>query len=72
MFFGIGDCTNILVAKKAAGVGEYYTVAQFLGSVTLKKGTKYGLQKVGCKKQGHCYSKRGKSVDETNLLQHGD
>ena len=31
----------------------------FLGSGTLKKqGPKYGVQKAGCKKQGHCYSKR--------------
>ena len=30
----------------------------FLGSGTLKKsGTKYGVQKAGYKKQGHCYSK---------------
>ena len=29
-----------------------------LGSGTLKKqGPKYGVQKAGCKKQGHCYSK---------------
>ena len=29
----------------------------FLGSGTLKKqGPKYGVQKAGCKKQGHCYS----------------
>ena len=31
----------------------------FLGSGTLKKqGPKYGVQKAGCKKQGHCYSKK--------------
>ena len=30
----------------------------FLGSGTLKKGAKYGVQKAGCKKQGHSYSKR--------------
>ena len=30
----------------------------FSGAGTLKKGPKYGLQKAGCKKQGHCYSKR--------------
>ena len=31
----------------------------FLGSGTLKKlGPKYGVQKAGCKKHGHCYSKR--------------
>ena len=31
----------------------------FLGSGTLKKmGAKYGVQKAGCEKQGHCYSKR--------------
>ena len=30
----------------------------FLGSGTLKKSSKYGLQNAGCKKQDHCYSKR--------------
>jgi hypothetical protein len=29
-----------------------------LGSGTLKKGPKYWVQKAGCKKQGHCYSKK--------------
>ena len=36
----------------------------FLGSGTLKKlGPKYGVQKAGCKKQGHCYLKK----EETRL-----
>ena len=30
----------------------------FLGSKTLKKGAKYGVQRAGCIKQDHCYSKR--------------
>ena len=34
----------------------------FLGSATLKKwGPKNGVQKPGCKNQGHCYSKREKA-----------
>ena len=58
-------CTGRLLAQS---ICTHYSCFENMGRfVTLKKGPKYGLQKAGCKKQDHCYSKRGKSVDETNL-----
>ena len=53
-----------LVNKVAESICTHYSNLSgqpdiFLGSGTLKKqGPKYGVQKAGCKKQGHCYSKR--------------
>ena len=65
---------SIIFAEWLKKIKNFVTVAQsicthysslsgrpdiFLGSGTLKKpGLKYGVQKAGCKKQGHCYSKR--------------
>ena len=46
----------------------------FLGSETLKKklGPKYGVQKAGCKKQGHCYSKREEAAAFFSFLNNND
>ena len=45
----------------------------FLGSETLKKqGPKYGVQKAGCKKQGHCYSKREEAAALFSFLNNND
>ena len=45
----------------------------FLGSGTLKKqGPKYGVQKAGCKKQGHCYSKREEAAALFVFLNNND
>ena len=43
---------------------SHYSCFENMGRfATLKKesGPKYGVQKAGCKKQGHCYSKRGEA-----------
>ena len=52
---------DVIVAESICT--QYYNLSGrpdiFLGSGTFKKqGPKYGVQKAGCKKQGHCYSKR--------------
>ena len=55
---------NVIMYILAQSIYTHYSSLSgrpdiFLGSGTfLKKGPKYGLQKAGCKKQGHCYSKR--------------
>ena len=48
------DQSNRTLLSNLSGQPDF-----FLGFGTLKRsGPKYGVQKTGCKNQGHCYSKR--------------
>jgi hypothetical protein len=52
--------SQVLFYPVAQSICIHFSLFENMGRfVTLKKsGPKYGLQKAGCKKQGHCYSKR--------------
>ena len=60
----LSDFENHMLNTVANSICKHYSNLSgrpdiFLWSWTLKKqGPKYGVQKTGCKKQGHCYSKR--------------
>ena len=60
------------VPQKHTRPVNLYPLFLFFDPEKKKSDPKYGMQKAGCKKQGHCYSKREEAAEPLLFLSNND